>query len=133
MVHRNFEQTEEMVKNFLEMNARLDELENMLMEDSSDILGPASNILAIHYQINQLENFRNETMHQAKKASADSRTTLNRWFERLNSVIVAFDEYVMGLARNILPLVRAQRHDVVVRLIKIAEIEGRADEKVRHR
>lgn len=130
MVHRNFERTEEMVKNFLDMNSRLDELENMLVEDSSDILGPAPNLLPIHYQINQLESFRNETLHQAKKASADSRAILNRWFERLNAVIVAFDEYVMGLARNILPLVRAGRHDVVVKLIKVAEFEGKADEKV---
>lgn len=119
-----------MVRNFLDMNSRLDELENMLVEDSSDILGPAPNLLPIHYQINQLENFRNETLHQAKKASPDSRAILNRWFERLNAVIVAFDEYVMGLARNILPLARAGRHDVVVKLIKIAEVEGKADEKV---
>jgi exocyst complex component 3 len=131
MVHRNFEKTEEMVKNFLDMNSRLQELENMLVEDSNDILGPAPNLLPIHYQINQLESFRNETMHQAKKASADSRATLNRWFERLNNVILAFDEYIMDLARNILPLVRAGRQDVVVKLIKIAEVEGKADEKVR--
>jgi hypothetical protein len=131
MVHRNFEQTEEMVKNFRDMNSRLEELENMLVDDSNDILGPATNLLAIHYQINQLESFRNETLHQAKKASADSRATLNRWFERLNNVIMAFDEYVMDLARNILALVRAGRQDVVVRLIKIAEVEGKADEKVR--
>jgi exocyst complex component 3 len=130
MVHRNFEQTEEMVKNLIDMNSRLEMLENMLVDDSNNILGPAPNLLAIHYQINQLESFRNETMHQAKRASSDSRQTLTRWFERLNNVILAFDEYVIELARNILPLVRAGRKDVVVRLIKIAELEGKADEKV---
>ncbi|KAF8121672.1 exocyst complex component Sec6-domain-containing protein [Boletus edulis] len=35
----------------------------------------------------------------------------------------------MELARNILPLVRAGYPDVVVKLIKIAEFEGREDEK----
>ncbi|KAF7972743.1 hypothetical protein HWV62_17100 [Athelia sp. TMB] len=39
MVHRNFEQTEEMVNNLLEMNSRLDSLEYMLETDSQDILG----------------------------------------------------------------------------------------------
>lgn len=131
MVHRNFERTEELVNNLLEMTARIGQLEEMLYEDTQDILGPATNLLAIHYQINQLESFRNETMSQAKKASAASKATLAKWFERLNKIIAIFDAYILELAQNLLPLVRAHREDVVVRLIKIAEVEGRADEKVR--
>jgi exocyst complex component 3 len=130
MVHRNFESTEEMVNNLLDMASRLDELEYMLASDSREILGPAPNLLVIHYQLNQLERFRNQTMHQAKKASADARNTLTRWFERLNKDISAFDEYVLELARNILNLVRAGQSNVVVRLIKIVEVEGKEDEKV---
>ncbi|KAJ7733228.1 exocyst complex component Sec6 [Mycena maculata] len=129
MVHRNFEQTEETVNNLLEMNSKLDVLEDMLETDSRDILGPAPNLLVIHYLLNQLEAFRNQTMHQAKKASANSRTTLARYFERLNNVIEAFDQYIVGLAGNILDLVRAGHSDVIVKLIKIAEVEGREDEK----
>ncbi|TFK39982.1 exocyst complex component sec6 [Crucibulum laeve] len=129
MVHRNFESTEEMVNNLLEMAAKLDDLEQMLASDSQDILGPAPNLLLIHYRLNQLERFRNQTMHQAKKASASSRSTLVRWFERLNNVIAAFDQYIAELAQNILKLVRAGHPEVVVKLIKIAEVEGREDEK----
>lgn len=129
MVHRNFEQTEEMVHNLLEMNSRLDMLENMLEDDSQDILGPAPNLLVIHFQLKQLEDFRNQTMHQAKKASASSRATLTQWFERLNGVIEAFDQYIIGLASNVLSIVRAGNPDVIVKLIKIAETEGREDEK----
>jgi exocyst complex component 3 len=77
-----------------------------------------------------LESFRNQALHQAKKASSDSRNTLNRWFERLNTIISSFDSYLLDLARNVLPLVRAGHPEVVVKLIKIAEIEGREDEKV---
>jgi exocyst complex component 3 len=133
MVHRNFEQTEEMVNNLLEMSSKLDVLENMLVLDSRDILGPAPNLLVVHFQLNQLESFRNQTMHQAKKASASSRSTLTRWFEPLSNVIEAFDDYIVNLARNVLNLVRAGHPDVVVKLIKIAEVEGREDEKVNHR
>ena len=131
MVHRNFEQTEEMVNNLLEMSSKLDGLEDMLAQDSSDILGPATHLLTIHFQLKQLEAFRNQTMHQAKKASSSARETLARWFERLNSVIEAFDEYVVRLASNVLPLVRAGHPEVVVKLFKIAEVEGREDEKAR--
>ncbi|TFK71372.1 exocyst complex component Sec6 [Pluteus cervinus] len=129
MVHRNFEHTEEMVNNLVEMENRLDALEDMLESDSRDILGPAPNILMIHYQLNQLEGFRNQTMHQAKTASANSREILNRRFERLNNVIEGFDQYFTGLARNVVNLVQEGRKDVVVKLIKIAEIEGKEDEK----
>ncbi|KAI0693007.1 exocyst complex component sec6 [Cytidiella melzeri] len=129
MVHRNFEQTEEMVNNLIEMSEKLDSLEEMLERDSEDILGPAPNLLRIHFQINRLEAFRNTTMHQAKKSSKDVRATLTRYFDRLNKLIQAFDEYVLGLARNILPIVRAGHPDVIVKLMKIVEIEGREDEK----
>ncbi|KAG6829884.1 hypothetical protein H0H92_003153 [Tricholoma furcatifolium] len=129
MVHRNFQSTEEMVNNLLEMAEKLDVIEQLLAQDSSDIYGPAENLLVIHYQLNRLESFRNQTMHEAKNASPSSRATLQRWFERLNQVIAAFDEYVLELAKNILSIVRAGYPDVVVRLIKIAEMEGKEDEK----
>ncbi|EKM81869.1 hypothetical protein AGABI1DRAFT_118936 [Agaricus bisporus var. burnettii JB137-S8] len=129
VVHRNFEATEEMVNNLLEMASKLDNIERMLASDSRDITGPAPNLLVIHYQLKQLETFRNQTMHQAKKAKQSSKDTLEKWFERLNSVITAFDEYILELAANVLNLVRAGHSDVVVRLVKIAEAEGREDEK----
>ena len=130
MVHRNFEQTEEMVNNLLEMNSRLDTIEAMLAADEDDLLGSAPNLLPIHLQLKQLENFRNETMHQAKRATAQSRNNLARRFERLTGVIEAFDGYIMELSRNILPLARAGHTEVVVKIVKIAEMEGREDEKV---
>jgi exocyst complex component 3 len=130
MVHRNFEQTEEMVNNLLEMNSRLNGIEAMLAADQEDFLGPAINILPIHLQLTQLENFRNETMHQAKKASAESRSKLARRFERLSAVINAFDGYIMELSRNIIPLARAGHPETIVKIIKIAELEGKEDEKV---
>lgn len=130
MVHRNFEQTEEMVYNLQEMSSRLDDIEAMLAEDQDDLLGPAPNLLPIHLQLTQLENFRNETMHQAKKATSQSRSNLARRFERLTGIIEAFDEYIMELSRNILPLARAGNTEVIVKIVKIAEIEGKGDEKV---
>ncbi|KAI6013938.1 hypothetical protein PISMIDRAFT_13219 [Pisolithus microcarpus 441] len=129
MVHRNFEQTEEMVNNLLEMNSKLDVLEEVLSADSENLIGPAPNLLSTHFQINRLEAFRNQTMHQAKQASAASRQKLIRIFERLSKLIEDFEFYVLELARNILPLVRAGFPEVVVKLIKIAELEGREDEK----
>ena len=120
-----------MVNNLTEMHTKLDVLEEMLVADRENITGPAPNLLSMHFHLNQLESFRNETQHQAKKAKSESRITLVRWFERLNKFIEAFEEYFGTLSRNILPIVRAGHPEVVVKLIKIAEIEGKEDEKVR--
>jgi hypothetical protein len=119
-----------MVNNLLEMNSRLDGIEAMLAQDQEDLLGPAPNLLPIHFQLTQLESFRNETMHQAKKASAEARNKLTRRFERLTKVIEAFDEYFTELCRNVLSLARAGHPEVIVKLVKIAEVEGKEDEKV---
>jgi exocyst complex component 3 len=113
------------------MASQLDDLEQMLAADSRDIIGPAPNLLVIHFQLNQLERFRNTTMHQAKKASPSSQATLTRWFERLNKLIAEFDEYILKLASNVLNLIRGGYADVVVRMLKVAEVEGKEDEKVR--
>lgn len=102
----------------------------MLETDRQDVLGPAPNLLAIHYQLTQLEAFRNQMMLQAKSASADDRNTLSRYFQPLNKELAIFEEYIWDIARNVLPIVRAGNGTAVVKLIKIAEVEGREDEKV---
>lgn len=130
MVHRNFERVEEMVSNLIDMNTHLDMLEDMLTADSQDILGPAPNLLRAHYQIRRLESFRNETMHMAKKSSADVRNTLKRHFERLDGLIEGFEQYILALARNILIICMDGNAETVVKLVKIAEIEGLDDQKV---
>ncbi|KAH9839956.1 exocyst complex component sec6 [Rhodofomes roseus] len=129
IVHRNFERVEEMVNNLIDMNTHLDMLEDMLTADSQDILGPAPNLLRAHYQIRRLESFRNETMHMAKKSSADVRNTLRKQFERLDGLIEGFEQYILALARNILIICMEGNAETVVKLVKIAEIEGHEDQK----
>ena len=130
-MHRNFAQTDEMVQNLTELYDKLDMVSQMMASDREDILGPAPNLLSIHYQLTQMENFRNQMTHQAKTATADARNTLSRYFEPLNKELAAFDEWLWDMSRNVLPIVRAGQGSVIVRLVKIAEFEGRADEKVR--
>lgn len=130
MVHRNFEQVEEMVNSLKEMDTKLDMLEEMLAMDSRNVIGPAPNLLAIHFHLNQLEAFRNQTTHQAKKASGESRAILARRFERLYEYVKEFEEYFSALCHNVIPLCKEGYPSVVVKMIKIAEIEGKEDEKV---
>lgn len=112
------------------MEDKLVNLEYMLDLDSQDPIGLNENLLPLHFQISQLEAFRNEATHMAKKLSPDVRNTLKEYFTRLNRLLDAFDAHILELARNILPLVRGGHTDVVVKLIKIAEFELKEDEKV---
>lgn len=119
-----------MVQNLTELYDKLDVISSMLEADRQDVLGPAPNLLAIHHQLTQLEAFRNQMMLQAKSASADDRNTLSRYFQRLNKELAIFEDYIWDIARNILPIVRAGNGTAIVKLVKIAEVEGREDEKV---
>lgn len=123
-----------MVDNLTEMYNRLSDVEDQLAESRADILGPSPYLLSMHHQLNALEDFRNQTMHMAKSShvSADVRNTLKRHFERLDGVIKEFEVYLSDMAGNLLDIVRAGNGTAIVKLIKIAEMEGREDEKVRY-
>lgn len=124
-----------MVDNLTAMYNRLSDVEDQLAASRRDILGPSPYLLSMHHQLNALEDFRNQTMHMAKssRVSSDVRNTLKKHFQRLDNVIKEFEVYLVDIAGNMLEIVREGNGTAIVKLIKIAEIEGREDEKVRYR
>ncbi|KAI0741268.1 hypothetical protein C8Q80DRAFT_1193421 [Daedaleopsis nitida] len=52
-------------------------IKQMFLEDSNKLRHPRNrldfNVLRIHFAINRLEAFRDQTMHLAKKSPADTR------------------------------------------------------------
>lgn len=128
-VHRRSIQTLAMVNQLREMYAKITLLDEMLESEKSDPLGPAPNLLKIHFHLTQLESFRNETLFQAKKASEDSRKALEKYFGKMGETLKVFDEHYLFLASNLIDLVKAGNAGVAVKIAKIAEIEGQRDEK----
>jgi exocyst complex component 3 len=121
-----------MVKSFQEITSNVSMCENLLQDDiDSGLLSPQYNLLPCHYQLLQLEAFRNETLHQAKKGTRDELETVKGFFERLDAVVARFDARLWELAEAMLELAREGRRDVIVKLLKIVEVECREDEKVR--
>lgn len=118
-----------MVDQLRNMYDKITRIEEMLHEERSQPLGPATNLLIIHYHLTQLEAFRNETTHQAKTSTPEARATLDRYFERLTGVLSSFEEHYYGLAGNLIGLARAGHAGVAVKIAKIAEVEGGRDEK----
>ncbi|KAF9117597.1 SNARE-binding exocyst subunit S6, partial [Linnemannia schmuckeri] len=118
-----------LVNNFQELHQDLDRIKSMMRDDMKNILGPAPNLLLVHYQLYKLENLRNTTMHMAKDEPLDVKVTLKQYFGRLDQFIEEFEEYLWELSRNMIDLIKNKQGAVIVRLIKIIESEEAADAK----
>ncbi|KAH9821815.1 exocyst complex component Sec6-domain-containing protein [Melampsora americana] len=129
-IHRNFVATAKMVEQLREMSLKIERIEKLLAKDRATPLGEASNLLAIHYCLSELETFRNETMLQATRdGQASTIKTLEGYCERLAGTLEAFESHYLHLASSLLDIVRKGHPKVAIKIAKIAEIEGQRDEK----
>lgn len=131
-VHRNFSQTAKMVNQLQSMADKVERLGGMLRDDQMDPdapFGASPNLLPIHFQLQQLEAFRNETMHEAKRGAAEDKEILRQWFEPLDSLVTEFEAWLWEIGGNVVELARSGNGGTIVRLLKIVEFEGKEDEK----
>ncbi len=56
---------------------------------------------------------------------------MTRYYDRLDKLVDAFDEYILHLSRNILPSFARVIPDATVKVMKVIEAKGPEDEKVR--
>lgn len=120
-----------MVRSFQEISSKVQLVESMLAQDIEDGYDhPQMNLLPCHFQLLQLEAFRNETLHQAKKGKPEELAAVKEYFERLDRVLKAFEDRLWELAGMTLELVRNGRSDAVVKVLKVVEAEGREDQRV---
>ncbi|KAI8801633.1 exocyst complex component Sec6-domain-containing protein [Cladochytrium replicatum] len=126
--HQNFKRTKQVIDNFQQLSNNVTRVNQLLEVDSKDPQGSADNLLLIHYQLFQLENFRHETLQKARGFSTDVMNTLNTYFQRVDEIASRFETFLWQLAKNVIPLVKKGNPSTVVRLVKIIEMEERADE-----
>ncbi|KAI0136912.1 exocyst complex component Sec6 [Xylariales sp. AK1849] len=128
--HRNFGAVEAMRKNLEVFNERLNGVENMLREDEED-KETMPNLLAVHYELTQLRNIRDDAMEQIQRADDPSlQSTLEDYFSRLDEAIEWFDEHIGLIALNQISLLIADNNALVVRLAIIVEAEEKSDQRV---
>lgn len=128
--HRNFGAVEEMRKNLETFNDRLAGVENMLREDEADQEN-MPNLLPIHYELTQLRNIRDDAIEQIQRTGEqDSQSTLEEYFERLDSAIEWFDEHVGLIATSLINLVTSENNGLIVRFALIIEAEDKSDQRV---
>jgi hypothetical protein len=119
-----------LVEKFQSIGSQMTRVGKLLDEDSKISLGPAKNLLLIHYQIQQLSIFRNKILMDARGSSSDVLNILNNMFKKLDQLEYKFDLLFWELAKNTMELVKNGNLSTVVRLVKIIEIEEKADEAI---
>lgn len=128
--HRNFSAVETMCRNLETFNDKLSQVEAMLREDDQD---PENmpNLLAVHYELTQLRNIRDDAMEQISRADDSSlQSTLEDYFARLDETIDWFDEHVGTIALNLISVLINGNNGLVVRLAVIIEAEEKSDKRV---
>ncbi|KAJ3014877.1 SNARE-binding exocyst subunit S6 [Thoreauomyces humboldtii] len=127
--HQNFVSTKLMVEQFQQLNDQVARIRALLEEDSEDLLGPAPNLLLIHYKLQQLEEFRNTTLAKARRSPRDVLNTLHDYFHKVDLLEQDFEAHLFQVARHTVDLIKGDQASTVVRLVKIIEAEERADEQ----
>ena len=127
--HQNFVATRDLVNQFQALDLQIKRCRYFLEKDSADMLGDHANLLVIHYQLHQLHAFKVATIRRSKNAAANVVNTLNDYFHRVERLWLEFEQYFWELAKKTLPLIKAGKTSVIVRIVKIIETEEKEDEK----
>ncbi|KAJ3162239.1 SNARE-binding exocyst subunit S6 [Geranomyces variabilis] len=126
--HQNFATTKLMVEQFQQLNDQVARIRTLLEEDAENLLGPAPNLLLIHFKLQQLESFRNTTLAKARRSPPDVLNTLHDYFNKVDLLEQDFEDHLFQVARGTVDLIKSGHASTVVRLVKIIETEERADE-----
>ncbi|KAI3658132.1 hypothetical protein MP638_001595 [Amoeboaphelidium occidentale] len=128
--HQNFVATRDVVVKFQALSKEIDQISQMLDQHVTDILGEAPQLLFIHMELYRLEEFREESLHKAKSQGPAVLSVVSKYFRKLDTVSEKFREYLWTLTVNMVELIKENQGGVVVRLMKIIEVEEKADENV---
>ena len=128
-LRRTLVQTTDLLTRFETMTQDVKKLSEVLAQYRADLLGPAPELLALHFQLAKWETFRNETLHLAGSSAPDAREQLMSMLTPLEELLDGFEAYMLALFVNVLALVQRGQNSVVVRMVKIMERENREDER----
>ena len=126
-VHHNFSATKELVEKFHSIGVKTQRISKLLDDDVKAAIGPANNLLLIHYELQNLTIFRTKILNDAKGSSTDVLNTLNQMFKKLEQVEYKFETFFWECCRSTWTLVQNGYYSTVVRLIKIIEVSEKAD------
>lgn len=125
---RNFLETKNIVERFLHLDEKLDEIQELLDNETKVVDRATKNILFIHFKLMELSAFQDSVMFKAQTLTSDERLTLVNYFSRLNRLNQSFEEYLMILVDNIYEILMGSNVDSIIYIIKLIEAEEKLDE-----
>ncbi|KAJ1911410.1 SNARE-binding exocyst subunit S6 [Mycoemilia scoparia] len=147
IAHRNFEQTETFYQQVQEFQDKWGYVSKLLNDAEARVLSSHStangssgappganfdiNLLPIHYNLRKLEEFREKAGQYMQTDDFDVYSTLNMMFSELDKLVEQFDKFLwQGVASQLYEIVLNNRNHLVVQLVKIVEVEEKADYKL---
>jgi len=139
---RNFANVEQMKKVIDSFGPRLDQVEDLLHDDDSN-MDQQANLLPVHYELSKLRDARDQAMDQAQSGAnssmelvqnlqLDGVVTLQDHFTRLDQMISIFDDHVEQACMNLISFVQnPDTHGMVVRLAIVVEEEEKKDRQAK--
>lgn len=129
MTHENFLRTKNIVNRFQRLNEEVQRLGRLMDELVEDGNASAHALLVIHYQLFQLEKFKDETLYGVRNEGPALIQIVAKYFRHLDQLSQTFRNYMWKLASDFLSLISQGKGSLIVAMLKIIEIEELEDEK----
>lgn len=129
--HRNFSAVEAMRQNLSTFSDKILKIESLL---ETDVLekDDKPNLLAVHYELAQLRNIKDDAMEQIQRADDPSlMQTLEEYFAKLDETVEWFDDHIAEIALNVINILQIGNNSLVVRFAAIIENEEKSDKRVK--
>ncbi|ODV87772.1 hypothetical protein CANARDRAFT_205205 [[Candida] arabinofermentans NRRL YB-2248] len=137
VVYSNFGEVENTYYKFLNLPQQFETLNRLLdntlpsNEDDFDVTENYNDILRIHYELNELRDFKDKLFVMASNTREDLKQIVSKSFSQLDNLVHKFDNFIKLIIDNFVSIVGAQNFGLIIRIIKIIEAEEREDFKLR--
>ncbi|KAJ1651146.1 SNARE-binding exocyst subunit S6 [Dispira simplex] len=127
--HRNFVATIDFVKEFQTFHEKRQLVASLLDQTEANMETLDVNILRVHYELHQLEELRDRSLHYTVDGNSDVVTSLERMFNHIDALSERFERVLWILAEYVFELVEQLRPDIIVQVLKVVEFEEKRDQQ----
>lgn len=133
---KNFLDIEELYTGFKTLAQKMDLIEELMtIEVPKDAeyyseTSSGDNLLLIHYELNQLRDFRDKVEIMAEKSTPDIQHAADNSFVRLDDLISRFDHILRMVVDAFVDIMNCENYGLIIKLIQIIQFEEKEDMKL---
>lgn len=133
----NFNNTFEILQGFKNLSKKMSLCEELMaieVPQDSDYYKETSsgdNLLLIHYNLNELRDFRDKVEAMSVNSPPDEKQALAKAFSNLDRLVKRFDWMIGLVVDEFIDIVTCENYGLLIKLARIIQYEDREDAKVR--